>query len=368
MKVPYLDLRAITESFEPELTGAVKRVLRSGWYLNGEENRRFEAHFAAYCGVGHCVAVGNGLDALTLILLSLKELEGWKDGDEVIVPSLTFVATARAVSRAGLTPVFCDVSPADYLMNPERASAVITSRTRALLPVHLYGKMCDMESLASIAEQHGLKLVEDAAQAHGSECGQKRGGAWGAAAAYSFYPGKNLGALGDGGAVVTSDSRLAERVRILANYGAVQKYRHDYDGFNSRLDEMQAAILDLKLSRLDKDNERRRHIARIYADGIRRDGAHLPYGGRCDESVFHIYPLLVDRRDALLAFLREEGVETLIHYPLPLHKQKIYNASGSSCFPVAEYVAAHEISLPISPVMTDEQALYVCQKINEFLG
>lgn len=368
MKVPYLDLRAVTRSFEPALTEAVVSVLQSGWYLHGESNRQFEADFAAYCGVPHCVTVGNGLDALTLILQALKELEQWEDGDEVILPALTFVATARAVSRAGLKPVFCDVSPEDYLMNPSLVPALITDRTRALLPVHLYGKMCDMESLESIARRYRLKLIEDAAQAHGAEYRKKRGGAWGAAAAYSFYPGKNLGAIGDGGAIVTFDDALAERARILANYGAVHKYHHDYPGINSRLDEVQAAVLGIKLPRLDDDNDKRKRIARIYSENIRPEGVRLPYRGESESSVFHIYPLLAERRDELASFLRKEGVETLIHYPLPLHKQTVYNEWKDYRYPVAEHVAAHEISLPISPVMADEHAYYVARKINEFFG
>lgn len=367
MKVPYLDLQAVTNSFEPELTEAMTHVLRSGWYLNGEANRLFEADFAAYCGAKHCVGVGNGLDALSLILQALKEMEGWDNGDEVILPALTFVATARAVDRAGLTPVFCDVSAEDYLLNPALIPQSITKRTRALLPVHLYGKICDMEALGSLARQYGLKVIEDAAQAHGATFGQKRAGAWGIAAAYSFYPGKNLGALGDGGAVVTSDEALANHVRTLANYGAAHKYHHDYAGINSRLDEIQAAVLRIKLSRLEKDNRRRMQIARIYSENIQPKGVRLPYCGECGSSVFHIYPLLAERREALASFLRAEGVETLIHYPLPLHRQKVYRTYGHCGFPVAEYVAAHEISLPISQVMTDEQAHYVAERTNAFL-
>lgn len=367
MKVPYLDLQAVTNSFEPELTGAVTHVLRSGWYLHGEANKRFEADFAAYCGARHCVGVGNGLDALSLILQALKELEGWDDGDEVILPALTFVATARAVDRVGLTSVFCDVSPKDYLLNPALVSQLVTKRTRALLPVHLYGKMCDMEALGTLAKRYGLKVVEDAAQAHGAAFRQKRAGAWGTAAAYSFYPGKNLGALGDGGAVVTSDEALANRVRTLANYGAAHKYHHDFAGINSRLDEIQAAVLGIKLARLEEDNRRRKKIARIYSENIRPLGVRLPYSGECGASVFHIYPLVAERRDGLASFLKAEGVETLIHYPLPLHKQKVYSAYKPCAFPVAEHVAEHEISLPISQVMTDEQAYYVVKKINRFL-
>jgi len=365
MNIPFLDLQAINHRLEPRLTETVRTVVQSGWYLHGEHTRHFEESFAAYCGAKHCIGVGNGLDALTLILTALKQTEGWNDDCEVILPAMTFVATALAVSRAGLKPVFCDVSPTDFLLTPENAATVLTERTRAVLPVHLYGKMCDLTALRDFADRHGLLVVEDAAQAHGARWQGKRAGAQGVAA-YSFYPGKNLGALGDGGAVVTDNDTWAERIRILANYGAAQKYYHEYLGFNSRLDEMQAAILSLKLPTLDEDNRKRQTVAGIYGSHIRNPKVTLPYGGRTDASVFHIYPVLAEDRESLSAHLRKNGIHTLCHYPLPLHRQQAYRHAANGPHPVAEYVAGHELSLPISPIMTEEQALYVAQKVNEW--
>lgn len=364
--IPFLDLQAVNDRLEPQLTEAVGQVVRSGWYLHGERTRAFEESFAAYCGVRHCVGVGNGLDALILVLTALKQLEGWEEGSEVILPDLTFMATALAVNRAGLKPVFCDVSPTDYLLAPENVEAAITSRTCAILPVHLYGKMCDMTALGNLASRRHLSLVEDAAQAHGAQWQGKKAGACGVAAAYSFYPGKNLGALGDGGAVVTDSDDLAERVRVLANYGAPRKYHHEFLGLNSRLDEVQAAVLGVKLPHLDADNRKRRSVAEIYGNRIRTGKVTLPYDGDTRSSVFHIYPLLATDREGLAAHLARHGIQTLCHYPLPLHRQRAYSSHADERFPVAEHVAAHELSLPVSPSMSEEQALYVADKINEW--
>lgn len=365
MRIPFLDIASITQSFEPQLSEAAASVIASGWYLNGERLKDFEERFARYTGMRKCVGVGNGLDALTLALTALKQLEGWQDGDEVVVPALTFVATAEAVVRAGLRPVFCDIDD-NFLLSPDEAERAITPRTRALLPVHLYGRKADMPALQDIARRHGLKIVEDAAQAHGNPDVPGTDDSLCRATAYSFYPGKNLGALGDGGAVVTNDEQLAARVRMLANYGAVEKYRHELHGMNSRLDEIQAAILGVKLGRLDEDNRRRQHIAGIYSAGIRNSHVRIPYGGEVKKSVFHIYPVLTPCREALQAHLRREGIDTLIHYPTPLHRLKAF-ADSSVSFPQAEKVAASELSLPISPLMTDEQAFYVIEKLNSFV-
>lgn len=364
MKIPYLDLRRVNAAFEPELTQAVTRVVRSGRYLQGEEVRAFEAEFAQYVGQAYCVGVANGLDALTLVLLAWKQLRGWDEG-EVIVPAFTFVATAEAVRRAGLRPVFCDVT-ADALMNPEEAERMVTERTRALVPVHLFGRCCDMSAINAVARRHNLLVLEDSAQAHGATCGTRRAGSLGDAAAFSFYPGKNLGALGDGGAVVTQDADVARHVRAIANYGAEVKYRHTLAGLNSRLDEVQAAALRVKLSRLDADNARRRHIAGVYAATIRNPRVRLPYDGETAGSVFHIYPLRADDRAELQAWLREEGIDTLCHYPLTVPRQPAFADLGATPCPMADDWAEHEVSLPLSPVLTDEEAAYVAAAVNRY--
>lgn len=366
MNLPFLNLQAITDSFEPELSEAVNRVVRSGWYLNGDENRHFEEEFAAYTGTRHCIGVGNGLDALTLTLTAMKQLYGWHDDDEVIVPAFTFIATAEAISRAALRPVFCDVAD-DFLMDPDDLLPLLNGRTRALLPVHLYGKMCRMPQLLDIARNHGLKVIEDAAQAHGATCNGKKAGSCGDAAGFSFYPGKNLGALGDGGAVTTDDDELARRIRILANYGAERKYHHELQGCNSRLDELQAAVLRVKLRRLDEDNRRRRETAAVYSRGIQHPDVLLPYGGRTDESVFHIYPVRCRHRDRLQQYLAEQGIGTLCHYPVALHRQEAYPLHQQEQHPRAEAFAAEELSLPMSPLVTPEEAHYIVEKINRFI-
>ncbi len=360
--IPYLPLQALNGRQAEALTATATEVVRSGWYLRGERTAAFEAAFARYTRRAHCVGTANGMDALTLLLMALKAREGWADGDEVIVPALTFVATAEAVERAGLTPVFADID-ATFVMSPAEAARRISTRTRALLPVHLYGAAADMPALLALAQEHGLAVVEDAAQAHGLQSDAE---AHGIAAAYSFYPGKNLGALGDGGAVCTDDADLAQRIRCMANYGAEQKYRHVCSGLNSRLDEIQAAFLSVKLPLLDADNARRRQIAARYAAGIRSPHVSLPYGGRTDHSVFHIYPLCTPHREALRAHLATQGIETLIHYPLALHQQPLYARHHAERYPEAERVAATEVSLPLHPLLTDQEADHIIESVNSF--
>ena len=363
MNVPFLDLKKITESFEPQLSQTIQQVVTSGWYLNGEQNQRFETAFAQYIGTDYCIGVGNGLDALTLILTACKACYHWQDQDEVIVPAFTFIATAEAISRAGLQPVFCDVN-ADFLIDPSCIEARITPRTRAIMPVHLYGKVCDFLRIQPIAEKYRLKIIEDAAQAHGASLGGKKAGNWGDAAGFSFYPGKNLGALGDGGAVTTNDPELARYVRKLANYGAEKKYHHEVLGCNSRLDEIQAAVLRVKLQRLDEDNERRRAIAAIYSEGIHHPAVQIPYQGDTRQSVFHIYPIRTQNRLSLQQYLHEEGIDTLIHYPIAVHQQMAYQPYHLQKYPMAEALAAEELSLPMSPLLTPEEAHYIVEKIN----
>ena len=366
--IHFLPLQQINASFEPELSAAVQRVVRSGWYLRGEETRCFEAEFARYIGVRHVVGVGNGLDALTLALQAAAQKQAWAPGSEVIVPAMTFVATAEAVLRAGFVPRFADVDDR-ALLTPETAEAVVSERTRAIVPVHLYGHPAPMTDLMAWAAERGLFVLEDAAQAHGAQIDGRNVGSWGHAAAFSFYPGKNLGALGDGGAVATADGELAERVRLLANYGAREKYVHEVAGVNSRLDELQAAALRVKLRRLDADNEARRGVARRYAEKICNPCVSLPYGGDAAQSVFHIYPLRSPHRDALMRHLAAHHVETLIHYPIALPDQPALRAVAapfSPSAPVARQWAAEELSLPISPLLTERETDAVADAINSF--
>lgn len=364
--IKYLDLQCINARHEPHLTEAVQRVVASGRYLHGPEVKAFETAFADRCGGGYCVGVANGLDALTLILLSLKEMHGWDDGDEVIVPAMTFFATGLAVVRAGLHPVFCDVDPTTYLLDIQDAKQKINLHTRVLLPVHLYGRMANMSELDEFARHYGLHIVEDAAQAHGaSDSEGNHPGQMSIAAAFSFYPGKNLGAMGDGGAVVTRDENLAEIVRRFANYGAEEKYVHQCFGINSRLDEVQASVLNVKLPHLDAENALRRHQAALYAKHIRESALTLPYGGEVpDGSVYHIYPLLVPCPETMQKQLLEMGVETLRHYPLPLHHQPAFkNIWNGEIYPMSEYIAAHELSLPIGPHLTDDEIVRVAESV-----
>ena len=372
MEVKFLDLLRINDSFEPMLTDAVKNVINSGWYIGGTAVRNFEDEFAQYVGTRHCVTVGNGLDALKLVLTAWRETYKWSGEDEVILPANTFVATALAVSQSGLTPVFCEASSTDALVDVLDIEKHITQRTKAIIPVHLYGQTCNMEAVMRIAHQYNLKVLEDACQAHGAvyhfASGEiKRAGALGDAAAFSFYPGKNLGALGDGGCVTTNDVGLAQTIRYMANYGQQTKYVHTHKGLNSRLDELQAAILSVKLARLDADNERRRHIAMQYYSGINNPNIDLFVKPVYDDShVYHVYVVKCSRRDELQAYLLEKGIETLIHYPTPIHKQKAYAEHSAVCLPETELLQSQILSIPISPVMVDSEVKYVIECLNGF--
>ena len=352
MNIPFLDIGAAYRELQPEIDAAVQRVLQSGWYILGEEVECFEAEFAAYCGVRHCIGVGNGLDALHLILRAYEIGEG----DEVIVPSHTFIATWLAVSFAGATPV--PVEPVDdgtYNISPALIEAAITPRTKAIMPVHLYGQPADMDPINAIAKKYNLKVIEDAAQAHGARYKGRRAGGLGDAAGFSFYPGKNLGAMGDGGAITTDDADLAERLKALRNYGSFVKYAHVMQGFNSRLDPMQAAVLRVKLKYLDQWNERRISVASRYMDLLRDSGVALPSVPAQVQSAFHLFVIRSARRDALQSTLKREGVETLIHYPTPPHLQGAYQELGCSreAFPLAERLANEVLSLPIGPHMRE---------------
>jgi dTDP-4-amino-4,6-dideoxygalactose transaminase len=351
--IPFLDLRDGYEACKAEIDDALLRVARSGWYLSGQELSRFEKHFAAACGAEHCVGVGNGLDAIHLALLAL----GVGEGDEVIVPSNTFIATWLAVTRAGATLVPVEPVPGTYNIDPQRVAAAITPRTKVILPVHLYGQPADMDSLAALARSHGLKLLDDCAQAHAASYRGRPVGSLADISAWSFYPGKNLGAFGDAGAVTTHDPKLAERVRMLGNYGSRLKYRNEVKGFNSRLDEMQAAVLDAKLGRLADATEKRRRIARRYLDGLRDLPLVLPQVPDFAEPVWHLFVVRHARRDELQSRLAAAGIACLIHYPVPPHLQPAYAELGwhKGRFPLAEAIHDEVLSLPIWPGMSDDQ-------------
>lgn len=367
-EIPYLDLQRLNESFEPELSKAILRTTNSGYYLLGNEMRHFETAFARYCGVRHCVGVGNGLDALTLILLAYRTLGYVEAGDEVIVPANTYIATILSVLRAGLCPVLCEPLNPLSTLDVQASERLITPRTKLLLPVHLYGKMADMEAVVSLAKKYRLLVVEDAAQAHGAAVANVRAGAWGDAAAFSFYPAKNLGALGDGGAVTTNDIALSETVRALANYGSVEKHNHLYRfGVNSRLDELQAAVLGVKLPRLDADNERRRNVARRYLAEIAWEKPVIyPSTTVVDAShVFHVFAVFTPYRNELLTFLATQGVHAQVHYPVPPHRQKaLQGLFETLSLPVTEKLHEYELSLPISPVLNDEEVTQVINAVN----
>ncbi len=366
-QVKFLYLKAVNDSFEPRLSEAIADVMRSGWYIQGEAGKRFARHFADYCGARRCIPCGNGLDALTLILRSYRALLGWQDGDEVIVPANTFIATVLAVTQAGLRPVLCEPDLGDCLMHPDKAGQLVTERTRAILPVHLYGRVCDMQGFAELAESHGLKLIEDAAQAHGAMYQGHRAGHLGHAAAFSFYPAKNLGALGDAGAVVTDDEELAEMAAMQNNYGYSEKYVCKVKGLNSRMDEMQAAVLDVKLPRLDADNERRRQLAQLYLEGVDNPLITLPSVPKNpEEHVFYVFAVRCPARDELARYLKGYGIDTQVHYPIPPHRQEAYSELASLRLPVTERIHRETLSLPLSPVMSESQIRRIADLLGDF--
>jgi dTDP-4-amino-4,6-dideoxygalactose transaminase len=367
MKVAFLDLKAINHEIAADLEVACRRVLASGWYILGQQVEAFEAEFAAHCGTKYCVGVGNGLEALHLALRAMDI----GSGDEVIVPANTYIATWLAISYAGARPVPVEPDEGTYNIDPSRIESAVTSRTKAILPVHLFGQPADMDAINELAERHGLRVIGDAAQAHGARYKGHPVGSLGHAAAFSFYPTKNLGALGDGGAVVTHDAALADKVRVLRNYGSRIKYQNEVKGFNSRLDELQAALLRVKLAKLDKWNAQRRQIAEAYSRGLRevRDLVlpHVPDGV---EPVWHLYVVRHPRRDALQRHLQRAGVGTLIHYPVPPHLSPAYAelAGSAGDFPITERLASEVLSLPMGPHLNHEQVEAVIQTVQEFAG
>ena len=364
--IPFLDLRRVNQPFDADIKSAIVRVLESGWYISGNEVKSFETEFARYCEVGHCVGMANGLDALTMALRAM----GIGPGDEVIVPSNTFIATWLAVTTVGALPVPVEPVEQTYNLDPARVEAAITRRTRVIIPVHLYGQPADLDPLLALASRHGLKVLEDAAQAQGSRYRGRRVGGHGDAVAWSFYPGKTLGALGDAGAVTTNDAQLAERLRLLGNYGSRVKYRHELAGGNSRLDEMQAAVLRIKLRALDDCNAHRVQIAKHYLAGLDGLGLGLPCTLSETEPVWHLFVIRHQQRDALARLLAEHGVATLVHYPTPPHLQPAYAAlgMGKGSLPVSERIHDEVLSLPIGPVQTAEETNAVIAAVRRAVG
>jgi dTDP-4-amino-4,6-dideoxygalactose transaminase len=365
MQVPFLDLKANYNSIKPEIDEAVQRTLESGWFVLGKEVEAFEAEFAAYCGVRHCIGVGNGLEALHLILRGY----GIGAGDEVIVPANTYIATALAVSYAGATPVLVEANEETYNIDVTKIEAAVTERTKAIMPVHLYGQPADMDPICVLARRHNLKVIEDDAQAHGAMYKGKRTGSLGDAAGVSFYPSKNLGAYGDGGAVLTNDHDLAKRIRQIRNYGQTSRYINEYKGFNSRLDEIQAAILRVKLKYLDTWIDSRRTKAAKYLEylsGVR--GLILPQNLSGTQPVYHLFVIRHHQRDALQAHLEKKGVGTLVHYPVPLYLQEAYADLNirRGTYPVTERLAAEMLSLPLYPEMSDDMLRQVASCVREF--
>lgn len=365
MNVPFLDLKAVYTELQAELDEATRRVLASGWYITGPEVEAFEAEFAAYCEARYCVGVANGLEALHLILRALDI----GPGDEVVVPSNTFIATWLAVSYAGATPVPVEPDEETYNLAPALVEAALTERTKAIIPVHLYGQPADTDALGELAAKYGLAVIEDAAQAQGARLRGRRAGGLAHAAGFSFYPGKNLGALGDAGAVVTNDASLAERVRVLRNYGSRVKYEHEMRGFNSRLDELQAALLRVKLKRLDEWNERRRRLAEFYTQTLEGvPDLKLPRVPAWADPAWHLYVVRHRERARLQAHLAAAGIGTIIHYPCPPHLQAAYRELNyrRGAFPVAEQMANEVLSLPMGPHLSEAEAHYVVEQLAAF--
>ena len=365
--IKYLELKKVTASYGDEISSAVQRVVDSGWYLKGAETERFEHQYAAFIGTRHCIGCGNGLDALTLILRAYIEMGVMQEGDEVIVPANTFFASVLAITRNRLVPVLVEPRETDFQIDDTLIEQAVTLRTRAIMIVHLYGRCSYNEHIADICRRHNLKLIEDNAQAHGCRYGDHRTGSLGDAAGHSFYPGKNLGCLGDGGAVTTNDDELDRVIRSLGNYGSAEKYHYDYAGYNSRLDEIQAAVLGVKLKHLDASNARRKDIAARYVAGINNKTVMVPSEDYLNNNVFHIFPLHVENRQHFINHLHDNGIETNIHYPVAPHKQKCYASLLSHyMLPITERLQEQEVSIPLNETMTDEEVEQVIAAINAY--
>jgi len=369
--IKFLDLKSVNIRFRDDLISACARVIESGWYISGSELEQFEAGFSNYCGTQHAIGVANGLDALVLSLRAWKELGKLKEGDEVIVPANTYIASILAITENGLKPVLVEPDAATFNLCPHKTAAAIKPNTKAILAVHLYGRLAPMPEIMALAEQHDLLVLEDAAQAHGASISGRKAGNWGHAAGFSFYPGKNLGALGDAGAITTNDADLAQTIRALGNYGSHKKYENLYQGVNSRLDEIQAAMLSVKLKYLDADTSRRKEIALAYAHGINNPAISQPVSAgstvaSLEAHVFHLYVVRTEQRRALQEHLNTAGIQTLIHYPYPPHQQRAYKEWNQKSYPLTEAIHREVLSLPISPVMTDAEVKAVIYACNAF--
>lgn len=368
--IPFLDLKSINSQYRAELIEACTRVIDSGWYIGGNELAQFEQNFAEYCGVKFAIGVANGLDALILTLRAWKELGKLNDGDEVIVPSNTYIASILAITANNLTPVLVEPDINTYNIDPNKIEAAITPKTKVILPVHLYGQLAEMPAIMAIAKKYNLLVLEDSAQSHGAEIKGIKAGNWGDASGFSFYPGKNLGALGDAGAVTTNNEELAQMLRALRNYGSHEKYKNLVPGVNSRLDEIQAAMLDVKLKYLENEIKNRRELAKLYLEGIQNPFIQLPLfnidARNYIQHVWHLFVIQTEYRDELYNFLKNNGVQTLIHYPVPPHKQHAYKEWNELSFPLTERIHDEVLSLPIGPTQTTEETKYIIELCNIF--
>lgn len=360
--IKFLDLQKINERFRPEIDAAIKRVLDSGWYLLGKEDEKFESDFATFCGVKHCIGCANGLDALNLIIKGY----GFGAGDEIIAPANTYIASILAITQNNCTPVLVEPDLKTYNINPDLIEEKITPKTKAIMVVHLYGQAVEMEKIWELAKKYNLKIIEDSAQAHGAIYKGKRTGNLGDASGFSFYPGKNLGCLGDGGCITTNDDELAAKVRAIRNYGSNVKYNNIYKGVNSRLDEIQAAVLAIKCKYLDEDNRKRREIARFYRTEINNPLLILPEVYDENAHVWHIFAVRCKQREKLQKYLEENGIQTLIHYPIPPHKQVCYNEWNDFSYPITEKIHDEILSIPISPVLQQNEVEKVINVLNRF--
>lgn len=364
--IKFLDLQKINNQYSVELSEAFKRVLDSGWYIMGEELRQFEESFARFCGTKHSIGVANGLDALSLIIRAYKELGVFSEGDEILVPSNTYIASILSISSCDLVPVLIEPNLNSYNIDPSKIEQFIGPKTKGILPVHLYGQLCEMAEITSLAKKYNLKVIEDCAQAHGAEYGGKRAGNLSDAAGFSFYPGKNLGALGDAGAITTNSDELAHCIRAILNYGSTKKYHNEYKGVNSRLDELQAAFLNIKLANLERETDLRRQVAQKYLSEISNDKIVLPKVYNWESHVWHLFVIRTPNRYDLQNFLLENGIQTVIHYPIPPHKQKAYVEWNDLSFPISETIHNTVISLPLSSVISDIEISKVISTINNY--
>ena len=367
LKVPFVDIPESYRELKSDIDESIQNVLDKGWFILGEEVEKFENEFASFCGTRHCVAVASGLDALSLIFRSYKELGKLDDGDEIIVPANTFIASILAISEVGLTPILAEPKLETYNIDPEQIEKLITPKTKGVLAVHLYGQLAEMKKIMEIGEKYNLLIIEDAAQAHGAmDRKGKKAGSFGAAAGFSFYPGKNLGAFGDGGSVTTDDDNLSEMLRMIRNYGSEKKYYYEVKGINSRLDEIQAAILRVKLKYIDDHNKKRRNIAEYYVNNICHSEIQLPNWSGKKDHVFHLFVLRINNRDKLINKLNSNGIQSSIHYPLSPHRQKAYNEFNHLSFPVTEKIQNEILSIPIYPQMTKNQIQLVMSSISSY--